>query len=191
MSCQMGAGQFTQRLQYRTYQGQPSSVLGGSTQEYAFVNSDVVPPDKFWAVYFASLIILNGAGTAVNRAGLWLMWPGKAPGGGGPGSNLAAYAAYPSVFQGNIAGSIVNGPPVGPAGIRVDELNDGLSSDEYSKQAERVMVRARKLLVPSGCVLMGYGGAYGTSFGGNVGEQFQLQLAFVEFQNSENPEVIF
>lgn len=185
MSCKLGAGQLSQRLQNRVYQGQASIVLGGSTSEYAYVLSDTVPPDKFWEVFFASGIIVGGAGTAVNRVGLWLIYPGPLP-----ANNQAGYSNNPTFFQGASA-TIINGPPVGPRAIRVDECNDGLSTDEYAVRAERVLVRARKLLVPSGCTLMAYGGGYGSGNGGALGEQFQLQISFVEFQNSENPDVEF
>jgi hypothetical protein len=182
-ACKLGAGLVSQRLQTRTYQGQPSTAL--RVTNYAYVLSDTVPADKFWALFYASAIITGGAGTAVNRVGLWLIIPGLLPAG-----NKTAYSANDTFFQGSSA-TITNGPPVGPRAIRVDEANDGLSSDEYAVNAERVMVRARKLLVPSGCTLMAYGGGYGNGNGGANGEQFQLQITFVEFQNSENPDVEF
>lgn len=185
MSCKLGAGQLSQRLQTRVYQGQASAVIGPSTTEYAYVLSDTVPQDKFWEVFYASGIIIGGAGTAVNRVGLWLIFPGPLPAG-----NQATYQNNLTFFQGS-SSTAVNGPPVGPRGIRVDECNDGLSTDEYPVRAERVLIRARKLLVPSGCTLMAYGGGYGSGNGGAVGEQFQLQINFVEFQNSENPDVEF
>lgn len=184
-ACKLGAGLFTQRLQQRTYQGQPSSAIRGAAN-YAYVLSDAVPADKFWAVYFASVIITGGAGTAINRAGLWIIWPGPIM----PAGNKAAYQPNDNFFQGSSA-TISNGPPVGYRAIRVDEANDSNSGDEYAVNAERVMVRARKLLVPSGCTLMGYGGGYGVGNGGASGEQYQLQISYVEFQNSENPDVEF
>ena len=184
MSCKLGAGALTQRLQQRTYQGAASTALR-ATANYAYVLSDTVPQDKFWAVFFASLIINAGAGTAVNRSGLWLIWPGALP-----AANRSAYQANDSFFQGSTS-LITNGPPVGPRAIRVDEENDQLSGDQYAVNSERVLIRARKLLVPSGCTLMGYGGSYGQGNGGANGEQFQLQISYVEFQNSENPDCEF
>lgn len=184
-ACKLGAGAFTQRLQQRTYQGAASTAVRASAN-YAYVLSDFVPPDKFWAVYLATLIPTGGGGTAVNRTGLWIIWPGPTM----PAGNTAAYQANDNFFQGSTA-TVTNGPPVGPRAIRVDEQNDGNSQDEYMIGAERVLIRARKLLVPSGCRLMGYGGSYGGGNGGAVGEQFQLQISFVEFQNTENPDVEF
>lgn len=183
MSCKLGAGALSQRLQQRVYQGVASTLLRAGSN-YAYALSDTVPQDKFWEVFYASGIITGGAGTAVNRVGLWLLKPGVVPNRG------AAFTANDSIFQGS-SSTISNGPPVGPSGIRVDELNDGLSSDEYPVQAERVLIRARKLLVPSGWTLMAYGGGYGSGNGGATGEQFQLQITFVEFQNTENPDVEF
>jgi hypothetical protein len=181
MSCKMGAGALSQRLQTRTYQGAASTAL--RVTNWAYVLSDTVPNDKFWEVFYASGIITGGAGTAVNRVGLWMLKPGPVPARG-------AYQANDQFFQGSTS-TLTNGPPVGPNGIRVDECNDGLAADEYAVNAERVLIRARKLLVPSGWTLMAYGGGYGNGNGGATGEQFQLQITFVEFQNGENPDVEF
>lgn len=185
MACKISLNEISRRIQFKTYQGQPSAVIGGSTSEYAYVLSDTVPQGHFWSVFFASAIILGGAATAINRAGLWLVKPGKLP-----VNNLQPYANNLDFFQGATA-LAVNGPPVGPQAIRVDELNDGVTTDQYNARAERVLIRARKLLVPGGFTLMCYGGAYGNGNGGNVGEQYQLQIAFVDFKETETPEVDF
>jgi hypothetical protein len=185
MGCKPSAGQIANRLQFKVYQGKASAVIGASTTEYAYCLSDTVPDGKFWEVFYASGIILAGAGTQVNRVGLWMMRPGILP-----ANNQQTYQNNPNVFQGATALS-VNGPPVGPGGIRVDELDDGVSTDEYAKNAERVLIKSRKLLVPSGWTLMCYGGSYGNGNGGAVGEQFQLQIVFVEFSQDENVEIDF
>lgn len=184
MGCKLTLDQIVRRLQFRMYAGAPSAVIGASTSEYAYTLSDTVPNDKFWAVFFASGIILGGAAGATNRVGLWLIQPGPLP-----PNNFQPYQAS-NFFSGNSAAK-VNGPPVGPQAIRVDEMNDSQGNDEYNIGAERVFIRARKLVVPSGCTLMAYGGGYGNGNGGAVGERFQLNIGLVEFKNTEEPEVDF
>jgi hypothetical protein len=186
MSCKISLADIARRLQFRSYQGAASIVIGGSTSEYAYTLSDTVPLDKYWAVIYAAGIIVGGAAGATNRVGLWLCKPGPLP-----PNNFQPYSSNPNFFAGTTA-ALLNAPPVAQAfAIRVDELNDSVGNDEYNKGAERVLVRTRKLLVPGGCTLMAYGGAYGTGNGGAVGEQYQLNIGFVEFKNSETPEVDF
>jgi hypothetical protein len=160
----------------------PLAGAVGSNYNYSYALSDTVPVGKFWIVLFASSIQLQTSGGALN--GLYVINPGQLPAG-----NLVAYGNNLYFFQGATPVTVSNGPPVGPYAQRVDEIFD-VDADAYKNGAEQVCVRNRKLIVPSGCTLMAYGGQNGIGSGGGLNEQFQLQAFYAEFSNDEAQEVV-
>lgn len=176
MPCRISLSQILQRLSPAFYQGQPAGAIS-SNYNYAYCLSDQVPPNKFWVVLYASVYFLGGANS---RVGLWVINPGILP-----YANSVAYSRNHAFFQGDVIATVTNGPPVGYTSIRVDEFNDFNNTDSIVTGSEKVMLRTKKLLVPSGCSLLGYGGSYGVGVGGGLGEQFMLQIAYAEFSNDE------
>jgi hypothetical protein len=172
MSCKLDLQQISRRITRKSYTGAAATGVG-SNYNYAYTLSDTVGDNNFWEVLFASAVIVGGAGTAINRVGLWMLQPGKIP-----SNNLQPYHADP-FFTGNSV-ALCNPPPIGNLSVRVDEINDGQTQDDYAVNSERVLVRSRKLFVPPGCTLMVHGGGYGVGNGGNLGEQFTLNVWYVQ-----------
>ena len=176
MGCKLNLQKVARQIVRKSYTGAASTAIG-SNYNYAYTLSDTVDDNHFWEVLFASVVILGGSGTAINRAGLWLLPPGKLP-----AANSVPYHNDP-FFAGSNAADC-NGPPVGNYAVRVDEQNAGLNNDEFSIGTEVVCVKTRKLLVPPGCTLMAYGGGYGLGQGGSLTEQFNLNIWYVQGQLS-------
>lgn len=175
MRCELKLNQAASRLQTRYYVGTPAGTIG-SNLNYAWVLSDKVQSGRYWEVFRASSKIL--AGTGVESTGLWLIPPGSSL----PGANGAPYTRN-AFFAGDTAQN-ANGPPVGRA-IRVDEMDANLTSEIFTATSEISFIRARRLLVPSGCILMAYNGADAGSTGGAAFAQLSLEIQFIEFQETE------
>jgi hypothetical protein len=172
MPCKLNLNQIARRITWKTYAGAASTTIG-SNYNYAYTISDGPDDNHFWEVLFASVVILGGSGTAINRAGLWLLQPGKQPASNSVGYHSDAF------FAGNTTAAN-NGPPVGNNAIRVDEMTDNDVDDGYNVNSEITMIRKRPLFVPPKCILLAYGGGYGNGQGGVLGEQFQLNIAYVQ-----------
>lgn len=181
MRCRVPLSTLAQRLTPATYQGKPSGALG-SNYNYAYALSDTVPVGKFWIVLYASCTNLQSSGAA--EVGLWVIYPGQLP-----SSNLSPYTNNIYFFEGADKTFVSNGPPVGPYAIRVDEVTDTNTGNQMH-QAEQVMLRSRKLIVPSGCTLMAFGGKDGVGSSGGLGEQLQFNTFYAEFDNDEAVEVV-
>lgn len=181
MRCRVPLSTLAQRLTSATYKGQPSGVVG-SNYNYSYALSDTVAAGKFWVLLYASALSLQTSGST--RQGLWVVNPGVLP-----ASNLSPYNRNNQFFQGDIIPTIANGPPVGYYGTRIDEIWDN-NTDDFRNGAEQVFLRSRKIIVPERCTLMAYGGAGGFGVGGGIGEQYQLQIFYAEFNNDEAVEVV-
>jgi hypothetical protein len=189
-------------MQQRTYAG-PAAVTTGSINDYSYVYSDVVPPDKYWLLFKVS-IVQDTDGTAVQGnllSTLFLLNGSAAALGVGPKRNLAAYGQQP-VFLSRKSGApqlgqICNGGPiVASAGMKIDEstAQDGIQSGAtygWNTPDETLVFgrTSRPLIIPQGFCLLGsnwFNIVLATFPPSNSGIILTMKLLLAEFKNTEN-----
>lgn len=175
--------QFVQRMRFMSWTGEAATAIG-STDNYAYVLSDRVPLGRYWEVDRAGMVCLGGSASQQNYPSLFLIPPTLSP-----NENSQPYSADATGFFAGQSAAHNNGPPVSPVALRVDEFDEGDNQNPVQLLSETTMIRTRKLIVPPGWRLMGYGGADGAGRGGALGEQWQLKIVFAEFLMSEDTNV--
>jgi hypothetical protein len=176
MRCRVNLSQLANRITTSIYQGQAAG-FAGNNYNYSYTLSDTIPANMYWLLVYASLVVSGNGGN--NHVGMWAINPGVLP-----TANKNAYQRNNWFFQGDIIPTIANGPPVGPYAYRIDQSNDN-PTESYALNSERVMLKSRRVILPPGTTLLGYGGASGFGLGGGIGEQFRLKIAYAVFDLNE------
>jgi hypothetical protein len=179
-------GQMMQRLQLRSYQGQPSAVPVpiGANYNMAYVFGDVVPANRYWIVIECSVLFQQPGGGSGSGWPALFMVPSNLI-----NINLNAPADYQEIPLFTSTTAVANGQPVSPLAIRVDDIPFIQDQGEGTPPQEYKMIAGRKLFVPQGYGLAAYsGGQGGNNSGGNENTSLLLKIMFAEMNLNEYTE---
>jgi hypothetical protein len=197
VTCKLGWAQISKRMQQRTYTG-PLCTVVGSVSNYSYAYSDIVPQNRYWLLFKASISQDTQNSLAISNLQSSLFLLNQTAQNPGASANNAPYSQQ-AIFLSRKSGvnhtdQLGNAGPINPAwGMKLDEntAQDGVDSGAGTGWTTpfEVMIfgrSGRPLVIPEKFGLLGSNWLdIAIAQPPNPNIQLTLKILMAEFQNTE------